>query len=157
MLSPFFQNLQPASWRNLPFGVTTSSLVLGRKLATHEYPYVDGVFIEDLGSKGKSFHVMGFIVEGGGAYGGKGTLKQQIEAFEKAADQCGDGRFVHPTLGERSKMCLLTLEIEQDEKGRTATLRFNLYENIVKPTQMIAANTQAQTEVLSATAKNDNA
>lgn len=153
MLSPFFQNLQPASWRNLPFGVTTSSLFLGRKLATHEYPYVDGVFIEDLGSKGKSFHVMGFIVEGGGAYGGKGTLKQQIEAFEKAADQWGDGRFVHPTLGERSKMCLLTLEIEQDEKGRTATLRFNLYENIVKPTQMIAANTQAQTEVLSATAK----
>lgn len=149
----FFQSLQPASWRNIPFGVTSSTISMGRKIAIHEYPYVDGVYGEDLGSKGKVFHVMGFIVEGGGAYGGKGTLKQQIEELEKAGDQWGDGEFTHPTLGKRQKMCLLSLDIEQDEKGRVATVRITLLENKVKPTVMIVANTQAQTVALSAAAK----
>ena len=150
---PFFRNLQPAKWRNLPFGVSSIALSLGRKIAVHEYPYVDGVYAEDLGAKGKAFHVMGFIVEGGGAYGGKGTLKEQLEAFEKAAMQWGDGEFIHPTLGARSKMSLLNLDIEQDQQGRVASLRFTLLENIVNPTTMVMANTQAQTEALSLAAK----
>lgn len=150
---PFFKDLQPAKWRNLPFGVSSIALSLGRKIAVHEYPYVDGVYAEDLGAKGKAFHVMGFIVEGGGAYGGKGTLKQQLEEFEKAAMQWGDGEFIHPTLGARPKMCLLNLDIEQDQQGRVAALRFTLLENKVKPTTMVVANTQAQTLALSAVAK----
>ncbi|MCR4532451.1 DNA circularization protein [Acinetobacter venetianus] len=150
---PFFKNLQPAKWRNLPFGVSSIALSLGRKIAVHEYPYVDGVYAEDLGAKGKAFHVMGFIVEGGGAYGGKGTLKQQLEEFEKAAMQWGDGEFIHPTLGARPKMCLLNLEIEQDQQGRVASLRFTLLENIVNPTVMVVPNAQAQTEALGARAK----
>lgn len=150
---PFFRNLQPAKWRNLPFGVSSIALSLGRKIAVHEYPYVDGVYAEDLGAKGKAFHVMGFIVEGGGAYGGKGTLKQQLEEFEKAAMQWGDGEFIHPTLGARPKMCLLNLEVEQDQQGRVAALRFTLLENKVKPTAMVVPNTQAQTIALSAAAR----
>ena len=150
---PFFRNLQPAKWRNLPFGVSSIALSLGRKIAVHEYPYVDGVYAEDLGAKGKAFHVMGFIVEGGGAYGGKGTLKQQLEEFEKAAMQWGDGEFIHPTLGARPKMCLLNLEVEQDQQGRVAALRFTLLENKVKPTAMVVPNTQAQTIALSAVAR----
>lgn len=150
---PFFRNLQPAKWRNLPFGVSSIALSLGRKIAVHEYPYVDGVYAEDLGAKGKAFHVMGFIVEGGGAYGGKGTLKQQLDEFEKAAMQWGDGEFIHPTLGARPKMCLLNLEIEQDQQGRVAALRFTILENKVKPTAMVVPNTQAQTIALSAVAR----
>lgn len=150
---PFFKDLQPAKWRNLPFGVSSIALSLGRKIAVHEYPYVDGIYAEDLGAKGKAFHVMGFIVEGGGAYGGKGTLKQQLEEFEKAAMQWGDSEFIHPTLGARPKMCLLNLDIEQDQQGRVAALRFTLLENKVKPTTMVVANTQAQTLALSAVAK----
>lgn len=150
---PFFRNLQPAKWRNLPFGVSSIAISMGRKIAVHEYPYVDGVYAEDLGAKGKAFHVMGFIVDGGGAYGGKGTLKQQLEEFEKAAMQWGDGEFIHPTLGARPKMCLLNLEIEQDQQGRVAALRFTLLENKVKPTAMVVPNTQAQTIALSAIAR----
>jgi len=151
--TPFFKDLQPAKWRNLPFGVSSIALSLGRKIAVHEYPYVDGIYAEDLGAKGKAFHVMGFIVDGGGAYGGKGTLKQQLEEFEKAAMQWGDGEFIHPTLGARPKMCLLNLEIEQDQQGRVAALRFTLLENKVKPTAMVVSNTQAQTIALSAVAR----
>lgn len=149
----FFQSLQPASWRNIPFGVTSVAMTMGRKQAIHEYPYVDGVFAEDLGSKGKTFHVMGFIVEGGGAYGGQGTLKQQIEELEKTADQWGDGEFTHPTLGKRQRMALLSFEIEQESQGRVATIRLTLLENKVKPTIMVAANTQAQTIAQAAIAK----
>ncbi|KAF1027068.1 MAG: hypothetical protein GAK29_00874 [Acinetobacter bereziniae] len=136
---PFFQSLQPASWRNIPFGITSASMSLGRKLAIHEYPYTDGVWVEDLGAKGKNFHIMGFIVEGGGAYGGKGSLKEQIEAFEKIALQWEDGILCHPTLGVRSKMALQNLEIDQDLQGRTASLRFTFIENAVNPTSMILA------------------
>jgi len=151
--SRFFEQLQPASWRNIPFGVSSIAFTMGRKIAIHEYPYRDGVFTEDLGSRGKNFHVMGFIVEGGGAYGGKGTLKQQIEAFEKAADQWGDGRFVHPTMGERSEMSLLNLEIEQDLQGRVATIRFTLIENKVNATLMVAASPQDDNDSFSNAAK----
>ena len=150
---PFFENLQPAKWRNLPFGVSSVSLSLGRKIAVHDYPYSDGVYAEDLGAKGKLFHVMGFIVEGGGAYGGIGSLRQQIEEFEKVASQWGDGEFIHPSLGTRSKMCLLNFDIEQEQQGRVATLRFTLLENKVNPTSMIVPNTQAQTIALVGVAK----
>lgn len=150
---PFFRNLQPAKWRNLPFGVSSIAISMGRKIAVHEYPYVDGVYAEDLGAKGKSIHVMGFLVEGGGAYGGKGTLAEQIIEFEKVALQWGDGEFIHPTVGTRTKMCLLNLDIEQDQQGRVATIRFTLLKNKVKPTIMVVANTQAQTLALSAVAK----
>jgi prophage DNA circulation protein len=150
---PFYQSLLPASWCNIPFGVSSINLLMGRKLAIHDYPYVDGVWVEDLGAKGKTFHIMGFIIEGGGAYGGTGTLKQQIEALEKVAEQWGDGIFCHPTLGTRTKMCLHDFEIEQDTQGRTASIRFTLIENKVKPTLMVLANTQAQTIALSGIAK----
>lgn len=143
---PFFQTLQPASWRNIPFGVTSTSLMMGRKLAVHDYPYTDGVWVEDLGAKGKNFNVIGFIVEGGGAYGGKGSLKDQILAFEKIALQWGDGIFCHPTLGVRTKMCLQSLEIEQDLQERTASLRFTLVENIVKPTLMVITNPKKEVD-----------
>ncbi|KXZ68759.1 DNA circularization N-terminal domain-containing protein [Acinetobacter venetianus] len=150
---PFFQSLRPASWRNFPFGVSSIALSLGRKIAVHEYPYADGVYAEDLGAKGKAFHVMGFIVEGGGAYGGKGTLKEQIVELERIAMQWGNGEFIHPTLGARPKMCLLNFEIEQDQKGRVASLRFTLLENIVNPTVMVVPNAQGQTEDLGTRAK----
>ncbi len=128
-------------------------LNIGRKLAIHDYPYVDGVWVEDMGTKGKLFHIMGFLVEGGGAYGGIGSLKQQIEALEKASQQWGDGIFCHPLQGTRSKMCLQNLEIEQDLQGRIATLRISLIENKVQPTLMVTANTQAQTLALTVVAK----
>lgn len=143
--TPFFKDLQPAKWRNLPFGVSSVSLSLGRKIAVHEYPYSDGVYAEDLGAKGKLFHVMGFIVEGGGAYGGSGSLKQQIEEFEKIALQWGDGEFIHPTLGTRPKMCLLNLDIEQEQQGRVATIRFSLLENKVQATSFVAVNAKDNT------------
>lgn len=143
--TPFFKDLQPAKWRNLPFGVSSVALSLGRKIAVHEYPYTDGVYAEDLGAKGKAFHVMGFIIEGGGAYGGKGTLKEQIEEFERIAMQWGDGEFIHPMLGIRPKMCLLNLEIEQDREGRVATIRFSLLENKVQATSFVAINAKDNT------------
>lgn len=145
MSAVFFQNLQTASWRNIPFGVSSIALSLGRKIAVHDYPYVDGVYAEDLGMRGKIFHIQGFIVEGGGAYGRAGTLREQMEAFEQAASQWGDGVFVHPTLGMRPKMCLQGMEIEQDLQGRVATIRFSLIENIVSPSSMSNEDTKAKT------------
>ena len=112
---------------------------LGRKLAIHDYPYTDGVWVEDLGAKGKNFNIIGFIVEGGGAYGGKGSLKDQIKAFEQIALQWEDGILCHPTLGVRAKMALQNLEIEQDLQGRTASLQFTFIENAVNPTSMVLA------------------
>jgi hypothetical protein len=37
-------------------------------------------------------------------------------------------------------MCLLNLDIEQDQEGRVATIRFSLLENKVQATSFVAVN-----------------
>lgn len=152
--SPFFESLRRATWRNIPFGVTSTTISLGRKLAVHEYPFVDGVYAEDLGAKGKRWHVQGFLVEGGGAYGGKGTLAEQILEFWESSNQYGNGIFVHPTVGTRPQCALDTFDIDQDINGRMATLRMSFIESKVRPTAMTVVNTQAQTTTLALQAHN---
>jgi hypothetical protein len=42
-------------------------------------------------------------------------------------------------------MCLLNLDIEQDQEGRVATIRFSLLENKVQATSFVAVNAKDNT------------
>lgn len=147
---PFFKDLQTASWRGIPFAVVRSSHSSGRKNVVHQYPYVDGVYVEDLGQGAKTYRIQGFFLEGGGAYG-SGTLKSQIDAMDRAVSQPGDAVLVHPILGSMSKIALMSYECETGlDKGRVAEIRFTFIDNSAKKTPSVAIDTRAQVRIAAA-------
>jgi prophage DNA circulation protein len=86
-----FDTLLPASWRGVIFGVEDYTNELGRRLAPHEYPYKDSIWMEDLGSGKKQFRFRGFL---------SGPLAAvQHDAMLLAVDKVGTGTLTHPTLG----------------------------------------------------------
>lgn len=95
----FLDELQPASFRGVPFGVLGGESRFGRRVATHEYPNRDKPYMEDLGRSTRRIGLVGFLVENSIVYGG-GSVVGQREAMVAAAEQAGPGILVHPTLGE---------------------------------------------------------
>lgn len=86
--------LRPASFRGIPFGVLEGQLRFGRKVAVHEYPFRDAVWVEDLGRMGRRVAFVGFLV-------GDDCIAQRdrlIKVCEEAAAVDG-AELVHPTLG----------------------------------------------------------
>lgn len=95
----WFDDLQPASFRGVPFGVLGGESRFGRRVAVHEYPNRDKPYIEDLGRSARKISLVGFLVENSGIYGG-GSVIAQREAMVAAVERAGPGLLVHPTLGE---------------------------------------------------------
>ncbi len=56
------ENLRPASFRGVPFGVLDSTYEGGRRHAIHEYPQRDNPFVEDLGRRAESIRLEAFIL-----------------------------------------------------------------------------------------------
>ena len=48
-MSVLTEQLQKASFRGVPFEVTSASLTAGRRTVVHEYPQRDKPYVEDLG------------------------------------------------------------------------------------------------------------
>ena len=145
MSSSFFKSLQRASWRGVPFAVTSSTLRVGRRTALHEYPNRDDVWVEDLGRQGRRIQISGFLVENA-AYGG-GAVIAQREQMIQACEKIGADDLVHPTLG-RIKATLTEFEAsETAEEGRAFRLRFTFIESGLQefPTSKVA--TQQQTQI----------
>ena len=87
-------NLLPASFRGVPFGVTSDGLDTGRRTAKHEFPGRDKPYVEDLGRRTRSFSIEGFVV--GADYANR--RNELLAALEKP----GVGVLVHPYYGEMS-------------------------------------------------------
>jgi len=91
------QNLQPASFRGVPFFVHTDAKASGRRIVEHEFPKADIPFAEDMGRRARRFRVAAYIL-----YSPSVTPDYQaardnlINALESGA---GPGLLVHPTLG----------------------------------------------------------
>lgn len=83
-----------ASFRGVPFNFDTAERQGGRRGVTHEYPFRDEPFREDLGRQVRKFTVEGHVV--GADYL---TAKQRlIDALESPS---GPGELVHPYYGTR--------------------------------------------------------
>lgn len=144
---PYFKDLKTASWRGIPFAVVRSEHMFGRKNVIHQYPYVDGVYVEDLGQSAKRYRIQGFFIEGGGRYGA-GTLVEQIRLMDQAVSQPGDSVLVHPILGSLSKIALMGYECETGlDKGRVAEITLTFIDNSAKKTPSVAIDTQAQVRI----------
>lgn len=83
--------LRRASFRGVPFEVTSSNLSVGRRTQTFEYPQRDDPSTEDMGRSKRTIRITAFVA----GYDYIARMKRLIAACEKP----GSGRLIHPWLG----------------------------------------------------------
>lgn len=113
----WWQQLQPGSWRGVGFVLDAGQTGAGRRVAIHEYPYRDDVWVEDLGKLPRRFSVQAFLV-GDDVY-------SQRDAMLSAVEQSGTGTLVHPTLGSISCVLMEFSVTDRRERGRFVELQFS--------------------------------
>lgn len=84
--------LQPASFRGVRFGIRDVDTTIGRRNVLHEYPMRDAPYSEDLGKKAREFNVNAFVMNPND-YNASKQLKSALE------DYATPGTFIHPSLG----------------------------------------------------------
>lgn len=125
--APWHAQLRPASFRGVPFGVIASDAQFGRRVAVHEYPYRDSVWVEDLGRGPRRYSLTGFLVEDSQVYGGGAVLTQR-DRMQRAVEAAGEGELVHPSLGRKSVALLRFREVQRHEGGRVVEIAFQFVE-----------------------------
>jgi len=88
----FQSQIKKSSWRGVPFITLSADTHVGRKKATHEYPFRDLPWIEDMGRATRKFNVTGFLL-------GDDVISQRL-ALLQACEKPGPGELVHGTLGK---------------------------------------------------------
>lgn len=120
------QNLKPASYGGVRFGVESLRTTAGRKTTIHTYPFRDDVWVEDLGKKARGFEVLGFLVEGDLITGGGAAISQR-DRLLAVCETAGGQTLVHPTLGTVQSVCCLGVEtVERPDLGRVFEFRMTL-------------------------------
>ena len=85
------EQLQPASFRGVPFHVEDASGGGGRRGTLHEYPQRDDPYFEDLGRKARDRSFTAFVI-------GDDYMAAR-DALIKALEEKGPGELVHPWMG----------------------------------------------------------
>lgn len=91
-----FNQIFPASYKNIPFLIRRGSTSGGRKTVIHEYPNSDRRYVEDLGKFQKTFNIDGFINTSGDDY------FQQRDALINALESKDGGLLIHPFYGNQN-------------------------------------------------------
>lgn len=87
------ENLQPGSFRGVPFEAEAADDGGGRRGTQHEYPQRDDPLWEDLGRKARDNRITCFVI--GDDYMAK------RDALIKALEEAGAGELVHPWIGRK--------------------------------------------------------
>lgn len=116
----------PASFRGVKFFVDVGENAGGRHLAAHEFPFSESApFVEDMGRRGKSNTVEGYVV--GDEYE---TAKSALIA---ALDAPGAGELVHPFFGTRRVAAKTYRVRETRADGGMATFSIEFVETLAEP------------------------
>jgi prophage DNA circulation protein len=116
-----------ATFRGVPFFLSTAEVSGGRRGVTHEYPGRDEPFREDLGRQGRSFPVEGYVV--GADYAA------QRDALLAALEGRGPGELVHPRFGTR-RVAVVGFSIrESSTEGRLASFSVEFIETPAQAAQ----------------------
>lgn len=97
-------NLQPASFRGVPFEVESGDLTAGRRVQTHEYPGRDKPYTEDLGRAVRRISIEAFLV-------GDDFMAKRDKLLG-ALEESGPGDLVHPWHGR------MTVNVDGDCRAR---------------------------------------
>lgn len=109
-------SLKPASFRGVAFFVDQDESEGGRRAVTHEFPGRDMPFTEDLGRKGYTVTVEGYVI--GADYMSK------RDALIAACNAEGPGALITPWMPERQVVCTAMRKRESAHEGGMA--RFSL-------------------------------
>jgi prophage DNA circulation protein len=148
-LGPWADGLLPASFRGIPFAVRTAPIKRGRKVAVHEYPFRDDVWVEDLGRGTRVISFTGFIL-GDDVYA-------QRDAHVMAAETAGQGTLVHPSLGSVQASLVEFSATERFELGRVVELEFSFIQSAQKQPQYPTTATSTQAAATTAATDADAA
>ncbi|PVX80057.1 DNA circularization protein [Paraburkholderia unamae] len=99
-------NLQTASFRGVQFDVLRTRDARRRSTAHHEYPYIDGADIEDMGAGARRCSLV--AVFWGDDY------DDRLRTFLQALDTAGSGELIHPVFGSIANAQLDDYEVEHD-------------------------------------------
>ncbi|MDX1603768.1 MAG: DNA circularization N-terminal domain-containing protein [Salinimicrobium sediminis] len=111
-----FKNLPEAnaSYKGVPFAITSSEVSFGRRLVTHEYPLKNQPYTEDLGRRVRIFTITGFIL--GPSYL---DVRDRLVALSENGET---GELIHPYYGNLRVDCR---ELKcQDSNDETRLMRF---------------------------------
>ncbi|WP_054285952.1 DNA circularization protein [Gulbenkiania mobilis] len=98
--------LLDASFRGLTFDCLRTQDSAQRDTASHEYPYLDGADVEDLGRKAR--HITMSAVFFGKDY------ETRLQAFIKELDKPGHGELIHPVFGSIKQAQLTDYQVDHD-------------------------------------------
>lgn len=116
----------PASFRGVKFFVDVGENAGGRHLVAHEFPFSESApFVEDMGRRGKSITVEGYVV--GDEYE---TAKSALIA---ALDARGAGELVHPFFGTRRVAAKTYRVRETRADGGMATFSIEFVDTLAEP------------------------
>lgn len=91
-------SLRKASFRGIPFHVSTSDLETGRRIVDYEYPERDVGSTEDLGRKKREYSLEAYVV-------GDDYFDQKSELIRACEDEKGAGELIHPFFGSLNVVC----------------------------------------------------
>lgn len=118
----WIDELLPASFRGVPFHVKGDNASFGRRNQTHEFPFRDEPFTQDLGRSARQYAIDAYIV-GDNFIDNEKRLIQAIEAT-------GSGVLVHPFYGELSVNIVGTVRVSHSsDAGRMCSISFNFIES----------------------------
>jgi prophage DNA circulation protein len=130
------EHLRDASFRGVPFKVETGGYGGGRRVAPHEFPKKESVFVEDMGRRSRRFRVTAYVI-------GDDYVTQR-DALAAALDQEGPGTLVLPTTRGRRVICEHWDCTETRTRGRVCEFEMAFYEAGQDPALAAQPATQAQ-------------
>ncbi|BBF86272.1 phage tail/DNA circulation protein [Aquitalea magnusonii] len=98
--------LLDASFRGITFDCLRTQDSVQRDTASHEYPYLDGADVEDLGRKAR--HITMSAVFFGKDY------ENRLQTFIKELDKPGHGELIHPVFGSIKQAQLTDYQVGHD-------------------------------------------
>lgn len=120
-----------ASFRGVPFEVDTSERSGGRRGVTHEYPFRDEPFREDLGRQVRAFSVEGHVI-------GPEYLAARDRLIGALESPSGPGLLVHPYYGTRNVVVTGFRIRESASEGGLARFSIDFEESPATPVQPTA-------------------
>lgn len=120
-MSDWTDQLQPASWRGVPFQVIVEGGTYGRRFAVHVYPNRDTPWPEDMGRAPRRPVLAGYLI-------GDDAL-QQLKAMIAAAEAPGSGTLILPTQGAMTAVLVEPLKVTNRwDSQRVIELEFSFLE-----------------------------
>lgn len=133
-MSKLTEQLQPASFRGVPFEVIASGISVGRRTVVHEYPQRDQPFVEDLGRATRQIRLTAFVV-------GEDYIAR-AQALMRELEAPGSGTLVHPWLGEMEVTITAVSEVDFDLGLGVASINISAVEAGVLEFPQTSADSQ---------------